>query len=116
MAKKIHHMGMNISPEEHDKWHLDHKGMTNEEHTTLIKKMGITKEEDEQWHKENNNTEILEEKNMTPINPYLVGGGFLNYCIKRNWITQKGKGRNAKYFISIEGIEQLKKKYGIQIS
>ncbi len=108
-------MGMDINSEEHDKWHMEPRDMTDKEHEEFMKKMRISKEEDEKWHKENITDEILRTEKLKPINPFIVGGGFLDYCIKQNWIIQK-KGKNPKYFISIEGIKQLKKRFSIQIN
>ena len=48
------------------------------------------------------------------INPFAIGGGFLDYCVRQGWLIQEGKARGAKYYITNEGEEGLKK-FGIKI-
>jgi len=35
-------------------------------------------------------------------------------CVKQGWLIQEGKGRNAKYYVTKQGEEELKK-FGIEI-
>jgi hypothetical protein len=51
---------------------------------------------------------------LKSINPFEIGGGFLDYCMKHGWIIRKGTARNGKYYVTGEGIEALKK-FGIKI-
>lgn len=48
------------------------------------------------------------------VNPFAIGGGFLGFCVSKGWLMQEGKGRNAKYFATDEGKEELKK-FGIKL-
>ncbi|MFW9903148.1 MAG: hypothetical protein ACFFFH_02340 [Candidatus Thorarchaeota archaeon] len=106
-----------MTPEEHNNWHLEHKEMTAEDHEKFIETMGISKEEDENWHKMQNNAEFEHNENIAkPVNPFMIGGAFLDFCKKNKWIIQQGKGIKAKYFITNEGIEQLKAKFDIKIN
>lgn len=43
------------------------------------------------------------------VNCFAIGGGFLSYCVKQGWLTQEGKGRKTKYYITEKGKEELKK-------
>jgi hypothetical protein len=46
------------------------------------------------------------------VNPYAIGAGFLDYCLKLGWITREGRGRETKYSITKDGATALKK-FGI---
>ena len=108
-------MGMSITEEEHEEWHKEHHEMTPAQHEALIKKIGITKKEDEEWHKTHGKNGMTSQKTRRkPINPLAVGGGFLSYCAKQGWLIQKGEERKAKYCITEEGKEAVKK-FGIEI-
>jgi hypothetical protein len=114
MGKKIKHMKMSLTEEEHKRWHREHQEITPEQHKTLMEKMGISKEEDKKWHKSHEIPNSSKEQKSKPINPYAVGGGFLAYCVKQEWLIQKGKGRTTKYYATKKGINELKK-FGISI-
>ncbi len=51
MAKRIHHMGMTMSKKDHDEFHAAGAELSPERHTALMKKLGVTKEEDEEWRR-----------------------------------------------------------------
>lgn len=51
MAKRIHHMGMIISKDEHDEFHKNAPDLNLKQHEALMKRMRITKEQDEEWHR-----------------------------------------------------------------
>jgi hypothetical protein len=77
--------------------------------------MDVGKEEDKKWHEEHDMPQSNQEKaEAKSVNPFAVGGGFLDYCVKQNWLIQEGKSRHAKYFATQEGVEELKK-FGINI-
>ena len=88
--------------------------MTPEQHKALMEKIGISKEEDEKWHKSHEVPKSIKRPKIKPINPYAVGGGFLAYCVKQGWLIQEGKGRTTKYYVTEEGIDKFKK-FGIKI-
>jgi len=115
MAKKIKHFDMEMTDQEHKKWHDGHREMTAAEHKAFMKKMGISEEEDKKWHeihdKPNKTKNNLELKS---VNPFAIGGGFLDYCIKQGWLIREKKGRHAKYFVTKEGEKKLGK-FGIKV-
>nr|MDO8099218.1 hypothetical protein [Candidatus Njordarchaeota archaeon] len=115
MGKKVKHMGMAMTEEEHEKWHKERGEITLREHEALIKKMGITKEQHEEWHKKHGmSPEGKSESARKLINPYAIGGGFLNYCVTQGWLIQEGKGRSVRYYSTKRGEEELKK-FGIKV-
>jgi hypothetical protein len=112
-SKLVLHMGMTMTEEEHEKWHREHPDITPEQHEAWMRKMGISREEDEEWHK----THGIREKSNSrrePINPFAVGGGFLNYCVGQGWLIQEGKGRDSKYYVTEKGEKEIRK-LGIKI-
>lgn len=38
-----------------------------------------------------------------PVNPFAIGGAFLQYCVRQGWLTQQGRGRAMKYYITEAG-------------
>lgn len=105
------HMG--ISPEEDKKWHEEHGAMTMEDHaelSELLEKKGISKEEQRKWHQQRKNAaEQRGESDTRPLNPFMIGGGFLAYCVKQGWLIQEGKGNKTKYFATNKGRQELAK-------
>ncbi len=114
--KLVLHRGMAMTEEEHERWHSAPQEMTPKQHEALMRKMGISKEEDEKWHKIHGMPQelISSEQKKKPVNPFAIGGGFLEYCVKQGWIVQEGKGRAAKHYITEKGIKELKE-FGIKI-
>jgi hypothetical protein len=105
--KVIHHMGMTMPAEEHEQWHKENRKMTPKEHKKLMKKMGISAEEDKKWHKEQKTHAV--DSDARPLNPFAIGGGFLAYCVKKNWLIREGKGPKAKYYSTEKGRLELAK-------
>jgi len=46
MAKSIMHMGMNLTTEQDEKWHKEHKDITPKQHKEFMHAMGIHSEVD----------------------------------------------------------------------
>jgi hypothetical protein len=113
MGKKkvIRHVGMTMTEAEHRKWHREHEGrkLTPEEHRKLMRHLGIRKQEDEKWHKAQS---AAANGAADPVNPFAIGGGFLNYCVRQGWLIQQGRGKAMKYYVTQEGREALAE-YGI---
>lgn len=114
-SKLVFHMGMTMTEEEHQKWHDGHREMTPELHSAFMKKLGISEEEDKQWHMEHGEPpKHASTAKKKLVNPFAIGGGFLDYCVGQGWLVQQGKGRHAKYYVTKEGEEKIKK-FGIKI-
>jgi hypothetical protein len=114
VGKKIHHMGMTLTKEEHDRFHKESATLTPEQHDVLMKKLGVTKEQDEEWHR----THLTLEEQRTAatvglkeIHPFALGGGFLTWCVQQGWLVQRGK----KYFATKEGARELHQRFGIKV-
>lgn len=116
--KPIRHMGMTMTEEEHRRWHQEHDGkeLTPEEHRQLMTHLGISEEEDAKWHeaREAGRAETVPEAGPQgePVNPFAIGGAFLDYCVRQGWLIRQGRGRAMKYYVTEAGREALAK-YGI---
>ena len=40
---------------------------------------------------------------------FSIGAQFIDYCQERGWIIEKGAGKNKEYYVSEEGVKELKK-------
>jgi hypothetical protein len=49
-----------------------------------------------------------------PVNPYRVGGSFLDYCARQGWMLKEREGWRAAWFVTAAGVTALKG-FGIQI-
>jgi hypothetical protein len=116
--KPIRHMGMTMTEQEHRRWHQEHEGkhLTAEEHRQLMEHLGVSPEQDRQWHKAQ---EAGESKSGAepapegdPVNCFAIGGGFLEYCVQQGWLTRQRRGRTTKYYVTKAGREALAQ-YGI---
>jgi hypothetical protein len=111
MAKRIRHMGITMSKKEHDQFHKGIPVLSPKQHNALMKKLGVTKEQDEEWHLTHLTLEQLRSKGLKPINPFVVGGGFLAWCVKQGWLVQQGK----EYFAAKDGLRQLRERFEINV-
>ncbi len=107
--KLIRHMGMTMTEEEHRKWHAEHDGkeLTEIEHRQLMEHLGISEEEDRKWHEAHPSVD-RESPDISspvgdPVNPFAIGGGFLDYCVKQGWLIRRGRGRAMKYYVTETG-------------
>jgi len=111
MAKKIRHMGMTLTKEEHDRWHKQARELPPEQHDTLMKKLGITPEQDAEWHRTHRTLDEQRTKGKKSINPFAVGGAFLGWCVQQGWLVQEGK----QYFATQEGARELRERFDIKL-
>jgi hypothetical protein len=105
---------MTITKEEHDRFHQENRDLSPRRHAALMKKLGVTKEEDEEWHR--THLTLAEQRaqataGMTRVNAFAVGGAFLAWCVKQGWLVQYGK----QYFASKEGAAGLRERFGIEL-
>jgi hypothetical protein len=116
--KTIRHIGMSMTEEEHRKWHQEHPmgKLSAHEHDELMTHLGVSKEDDEKWHKarasapEQSTADDTAE--ASPVNPFAIGGGFLQYCVGQGWLIQQGRGKATKYHVTPAGRQALAE-YGI---
>jgi hypothetical protein len=114
MAKRIHHMGMTITKEAHDRFHGESPTLGPKQHDALMKRMGVTKEQDEEWHR--THLTLAEQRaaatqGMRRINPFAAGGSFLAWCVKQGWLAQQGK----QYYATEEGVRELRERFAIEV-
>ena len=112
MSKRIHHMGMTITKEEHERFHNEPRELNPKQHDALMKKLGITKEQDEEWHR--THLTLGEQRaamGLKAIQPIAVGNDFLSWCTKQGWVVQRGK----QYFAKKEGVRELRERFGIKV-
>ena len=55
-----------------------------------------------------------EGEELIPINPYWVGGSFLDYCVRQGWMVKQREGRSVRYCCTPGGIGALQR-FGIEI-
>ena len=114
MRKRIHHMGMMLTKEEDDRFHKESPALNPKQHDTLISKLGVTKEQDEEWHRTHLTLDEQRSRattGMRGVNPFAVGGGFLAWCVKQGWLVQRGK----QYFATRKGARELLERFGIKV-
>jgi len=111
MAKRIRHMGMTLAKGEHERWHKDAPDLTPAQHETLMKKLGISPEQDAEWHRTHKTLHEQKTTGRKSINPFAVGGGFLGWCVKQGWLVQEGK----QYFATEEGVRELRSRFDIKL-
>jgi hypothetical protein len=110
--RKIKHMGMELTEAEHEQWHREHSELSPEQHAALMRQMGTSEAEDKEWHEKNDNPALA--IGSKPVNPFAVGGGFLEYCVKQGWLIRTGTGNRSKYFVTASGRVELAK-FGIEL-
>ena len=111
MSKRVHHMGMTLTKEKHKRWHREVPELTPEQHRALTRKLGITPEQDAEWHRTHETLHEQRMKGRKSINPFAVGGGFLAWCVKQGWLIQQGK----QYFATKEGVRELRERFDIKL-
>ncbi len=81
---------------------------------TLMKKLGITKQQDEEWHRTHLTLSELRAQALAGtkhINAQSLAAGFLAWCVQQGWLRQKGK----QYFATQEGETELRQRFGIEL-
>jgi hypothetical protein len=111
VGKRIHHMGMTLTNEEHERWHKQSQDLPPKQHDALMKKLGVTKEQDEEWHRTHQTLSEQRPRGTKAVNPFAVGGGFLVWCTEQGWLVKRGK----QYVATPEGIRELHKRFGIEV-
>ena len=91
-----------------------HEDKTPEEHKALLSETGISEQEDREWHKAHGLSEE-DTRGRRTVDPFEVGGAFLEFCVMQGWLIKEGKGRTAKYFVTDEGEKELRV-FGIDAS
>jgi len=111
MARRIHHMGKVMSQGEHDKFHKATADLTSKQHDALMKRLGVTKDEDREWHRTHLTLGEQRVHGLTHVEPSAIGGAFVEWCVKQGWLVRRGK----EHFASREGIRELSARFGMVI-
>jgi hypothetical protein len=112
MAKRIHHMGKTIAREENRDFHQRAPDLSPKEHAALMKRMGITQEQDEEWHRTHLTLGEQRTQGLTHVEPSAIGAGFVQWCVRQGWLVQRGE----EYFASKEGIRELAARFEIVVA
>ncbi len=111
MAKRIRHLGMTITKTEHDDFHKTMPVLTPKQHAAMMKRMGITKAQDEEWHRTHATLAEQRVKGLKRINPIAVGTGFLDFCVEQGWLVHQQR----EYFVQQGGALELRERFGIEL-
>jgi hypothetical protein len=111
MARRIHHMGMTMGKDEHDAFHKKNAELSPRQHDALMKRLGVTKEEDEEWHRTHPTLAEQRNKGMKPVDPFALGAAFVAWCVRRGWLVQRGQD----YFAGPEGSTEIRERFDIKL-
>ena len=111
MARRIHHMGMVMNQGEHDQFHKTAPELSPKQHDGLMKRLGVSKEEDEEWHRTHLTLGEQGAQGLMHVEPQAIGAGFVKWCAKQGWVVQRG----SEYFASKEGIRELAAQFEIAV-
>ena len=111
MARRIHHMGMILDQEAHEAFHQSAPELSPKQHAALMKRMGVTKERDEEWHRTHLTLGEQRARGLTHVEAAAIGAGFVAWCVKQGWLLRRG----AEYFASKEGIRELGARFEIVV-
>ena len=111
MARRIQHMGMTVGKDEHDAFHKNAPDLNPKQHDALMKKMGITSEQDEEWHRTHWTLGEQRARGVTHVDPNSIGTGFVDWCVKQGLLLHRGK----EYYASQDGIRKLGERFEILV-
>ena len=111
VSKRIRHMGMTLTKEEHKRWHVQPQELTPKQHGALMKRLGISEEQDEEWHRTHQTPGEQHPRGMKAVNSFAVGGGFLAWCVKQGWLIRQGR----QYLVTKEGLRELRERFDIEV-
>jgi len=106
--------GENMMDNGHEMQHEEHGEMTPEEHRAFLERMGISQEEDEEWHR-THEPAGQDAQGGEPVNPFQIGVAFLEFCVMQGWLKKEGVGKTARYYVTEEGKKELRA-FGIDLS
>ena len=111
MAKRIHHMGKVITRAEHDDFHQHAPDLSPQQHAALMKRMGISQEQDQEWHRTHLTLREQREQGLMHVEAAAVGGAFVAWCVKQGWLVARGE----EHFATKEGMSELRTRFGIAV-
>jgi hypothetical protein len=111
MSKRIHHMGMTLTRNEHEEFHKGAPDLSPKQHEAFMKRMGITKEQDEEWRRTHLTLGEQRAQGLIHVEPAAIGAGFVEWCVKQGWLVRRG----TEYFASKEGDRELGARFDIAV-
>jgi hypothetical protein len=111
MTKRIRHMGMTVTRSAHEGFHAKAPVLSPKQHAAMMKRMGVTEEQDEAWHRTHATLAEQRVKGLKQVNPFAVGGGFMAWCVEQGWLVQQRR----EYFATEDGVRQLRERFGISL-
>jgi hypothetical protein len=107
MTKRIHHMGLTLAQSDHDRFHRNAPDLTPHQHEILMKRMGISKEQDEAWHRTHLTLGEQRTQGLTHIEPSAISSGFIQWCVNQGWLIQRG----SEFFATKQGIRKFESEF-----
>jgi len=104
-------MGMTISKQEHEKFHKGAPALSPKQHTALMKRLGVTPEQDEEWHRTHLTLAEQHAQGLRQISPSAVGSAFLEWCLKEGWLVRQ----NKQLYATPEGVRGLGERFEIKV-
>jgi hypothetical protein len=80
--------------------------MSLEDHAEFLDKMSISPEQDEALRKRPGHPKVAVQ-NQLVVDPFVIGGSFVNFCVEQGWLVIEGTGRQIKYLATEEGRQHL---------
>jgi hypothetical protein len=111
MAKRIHHMGMTVSQRDHERFHQSVPELSPKQHASLMKRMGITREQDEEWHRTHLTLAEQRARGLKRVDSGAVGAGLVAWCTAQGWLVQHEKA----HFVTEVGVRELSARFGIKL-
>ena len=115
MARKTQTTAMTPEERKHREWHHDHAEMDSEAHDILMKRLGVTEQEHEVWHRLHRIPMSQDEKGeRVPVDIPSFGARFIEHCVSKGWLVQEGRGHHSRYYPTREGKLALRE-FGIDL-
>jgi hypothetical protein len=111
MAKRIHHMGMIVAKGEHDEFHKRLPELNPRQHEALMKRLGVTKEEDEEWHRTHLTLAQQRAQGLKVVEPRAIGIALAERCVQQGWMEKRGE----EYFVSKQGMKEIRRRFDISL-
>lgn len=54
-------------------------------------------------------------KTMQRVNPFAIGGAFVEYCVEKGYLVMDVMDHEVKYYLTEEGEVNLKEEFGITL-
>jgi len=107
-------MGMTLTKEKHNSFHQDSPDLSPKQHQALMKRLGVTREEDEEWHRTHftlAEQRAMAKTGMKAVDALVLGEKLVGWCEKQGWIARQ----RGRHFATKEGAGELRERFGIEV-